>query len=213
MFLLFFALLVFSGKNALQEPSTQPETLPQTKTLAEFTQQLMLEKPGKITSTQDLLVTAQANGKVAKILAKAGDKVKGGQPIVQLADTVASYKLQAERAKNGLDRALLMKEQTELTLNQQLQQSENAYKTAQQSFEHAQKIAKNSVKQAGLGLTSAESQFDALKTSFLPQKMALLNVLDSVLEAADSLLGVTEYYEKQLDYWNNSQGKVWERYF
>ena len=212
MFLLFFALLVFSGKNALQEPSTQPETLPQTKTLAEFSHQLMLEKPGKIASTQDILVTAQANGKVAKILAKAGDLVKGGQPIVQLSDTIASYKLQTERAKNGLDRALLMKEQTELTLNQQLQQSENAYKTAQQAFEHAKKMSETAIKQAGLGLTTAESQFDALKNSFQMQKIALLNVLDAVVESADALLGVTEYYENQINAWNNAQGKVWERY-
>ncbi len=198
VFLVLFALLVFSEKKAIQEASTQTGAIPQTKTLADVTHQLMLEKPGKIVSTQDILVTAQANGKVAKILAKAGDSVKGGQPIVQLADTVASYKLQVERAKNGLDRALLMKEQTELTLNQQLQQSENAYKTAQQAFEHAKKMSETAIKQAGLGLTTAESQFDALKNSFQMQKIALLNVLDAVVESADALLGVTDYYEEQL---------------
>ncbi len=62
--------------------------------------ELTLEKPGTIASSQDILVTAQANGKVAKILAREGDQVKGGEPIVQLADTIASYKLQVERAKN-----------------------------------------------------------------------------------------------------------------
>lgn len=105
-----------------------------------------------------------------------------------------------------------MKEQTELTLDQQLQQAENAYKTAQQSFEYAQKISETAIKQAGLGLTTAESQFDALKNTFQMQKIALLNILDSVVESADSLLGVTEYYENQINYRNNSQGKVWERY-
>lgn len=189
---------MFSEKKSSQETLTQTGTLPQTKTVAEFTHQLMLEKPGKIASTQDILVTAQANGKVARILAKAGDLVKGGQPIVQLSDTIASYKLQVERAKNGLDRALLMKEQTELSLNQQLQQSENAYKTAQKSFEHAQKMSETALKQAGLGLTTAENQFDALKNSFQTQKIAFLNVLDAVLVSADTLLGVTEYYEDQL---------------
>lgn len=105
-----------------------------------------------------------------------------------------------------------MKEQTELTLDQQLQQAENAYKTAQQSFEYAQKISETAIKQAGLGLTTAESQFDALKNTFQMQKIALLNILDSVVESADALLGVTEYYENQINAWNNAQGKVWERY-
>lgn len=197
VFLIFFVLLLFLEKKTPQEVSVQTGTSLQTKTIAAFTHQLMLEKPGKIVSTQDILVTAQANGRVAKILAKAGDLVKGGQPIIQLSDTIASYKLQAERAKNGLDRALLMKQQTELTLNQQIQQSENTYKTAQQSFEYAKKMSETAIKQAGLGLMTAENQFDALKNSFQTQKIALLNVLDTVVESADALLGVTEYYEDQ----------------
>ena len=74
---------------------------PKVKTLAEFSRQLTLEKPGTIVSSQDIQVTSQANGKVARILVKEGDTVKGGQPIVQLSDTIASYKFQAERAKKS----------------------------------------------------------------------------------------------------------------
>lgn len=91
-----------------------------------------------------------------------------------------------------------MREQTELTLNQQLQQSENAYKNAQQAFKFAQTSSENALKQANLGLSSAESQFEGLKNGFLSQKLALLGVMQGVLETADSLMGITEYYQEQL---------------
>ena len=90
-----------------------------------------------------------------------------------------------------------MREQTELTLNQQLQQSENAYKNAQQTFKFAQTSSENALKQANLGLSGAENQFEGLKKGFSTQKLALLNLMHNVIEKADSLLGVTAYYEDQ----------------
>lgn len=90
-----------------------------------------------------------------------------------------------------------MREQTELTLNQQLQQSENAYKNAQQAFKFAQTSSENALKQANLGLSGAENQFEGLKKGFSTQKLALLNLMHNVIEKADSLLGVTAYYEDQ----------------
>lgn len=193
-----FALVYFGSKDKVQEDNAVITGSWTTKTLAEFSHQLTLEKPGTIASTQDIQVTAQANGRVARIFAKEWDMIKGWQPIVSLSDTVASYKLQAERAKNWLDRAILTKTQTETSLNQQIQQAENAYKQAQQAFEYAQKTSDNAVRKAGLWLSGAESQFEALKKNFLSQKIALVNFMNTVIDSADALLGVTEYYEDQL---------------
>lgn len=198
LFAIFFALF-FSLQPAQEgNPSPSSPSLPKTVLLSDISSDLTLEKPWVIVSSQDILVTAQANGKVARLAAKEGDVVKGGQPVVELSDTIASYKLQAERAKNWLDRAILIKEQTELTLQQQLKQAENAYKTAEKAFQTAQKISENTIKQASLGLSWAESQFDALKKSFFNQKIALINFMNSVLDASDALFGVTSFYEDQL---------------
>lgn len=92
----------------------------------------------------------------------------------------------------------MTKTQTETSLNQQIQQAENAYKQAQQAFEYAQKTSDTAVRKAGLGLSGAESQFEALKKNFLSQKIALVNFMNTVIDSSDSLLGVTEYYEDQL---------------
>lgn len=198
LFSLLFSFFYFSQGKQDTWPVEQPTIQVRTQTVGDFSRQLTLEKPGTILSSQDIQVTAQANGKVARILSREWALVQGGQPIVQLSDTIASYKLQAERAKNWLDRAILTKNQTEISINQQIQQAENAYKQAQQSFDHIQKSSDTAIKQAWLGLSGAESQFEALKKNFLTQKTALLNTMNGVIDSADALLGVTPYYEDQL---------------
>ena len=189
-----FGLVLFLNSKA-EQPQEKTEFTIQTTTIDQIDSSISLEKPGTILSSQDITVAAQANGKVSRIAFKEGNQVKGWDQIVYLSDTVASYELQVQRAKNNLDRALLTREQTENSLKQQLDQAENSYKTALQSFEAAQVSAENAVKQANMGVTSADDQISALRKQFQPQKLALLSLLNSVIESSDKWLGVTTYYD------------------
>lgn len=189
-----FALVLFLNSKA-EQPQEKTEFTIQTTTIDQIDSSISLEKPGTILSSQDITVAAQANGKVSRIAFKEGNHVKGWDQIVYLSDTVASYELQVQRAKNNLDRALLTREQTENSLKQQLDQAENSYKTALQSFEAAQVSAENAVKQANMGVTSADDQISALRKQFQPQKLALLSLLNSVIESSDKWLWVTTYYD------------------
>ena len=189
-----FGLVLFLNSKA-EQPQEKTEFTIQTTTIDQIDSSISLEKPGTILSSQDITVAAQANGKVSRIAFKEGNQVKGWDQIVYLSDTVASYELQVQRAKNNLDRALLTREQTENSLKQQLDQAENSYKTALQSFEAAQVSAENTVKQANMGVTSADDQISALRKQFQPQKLALLSLLNSVIESSDKWLWVTTYYD------------------
>ena len=189
-----FGLVLFLNSKA-EQPQEKTEFTIQTTTIDQIDSSISLEKPGTILSSQDITVAAQANGKVSRIAFKEGNQVKGWDQIVYLSDTVASYELQVQRAKNNLDRALLTREQTENSLKQQLDQAENSYKTALQSFEAAQVSAENAVKQANMGVTSADDQISALRKQFQPQKLALLSLLNSVIESSDKWLWVTTYYD------------------
>lgn len=189
-----FGLALFLNSKA-EQPQEKTKFTIQTTTIDQIDSSISLEKPGTILSSQDITVAAQANGKVSRIAFKEGNHVKGWDQIVYLSDTVASYELQVQRAKNNLDRALLTREQTENSLKQQLDQAENSYKTALQSFEAAQVSAENAVKQANMGVTSADDQISALRKQFQPQKLALLSLLNSVIESSDKWLWVTTYYD------------------
>lgn len=193
--LIFWALLLVNKPN--QQSKEKTELSIETTTPVDLYQPLQISKPGKVVANQDILVTAQANGRVSRIAYKEGENVKGGQPIIVLADTVAQYALQTQRAKNSLDRALLIKKEAELNLGQQLLQAENAYRSAQQAFEFAQTTTQNTLKQAQLGLTSAQSQIEALKEQFQGQKLAILGLMTAIIEASDKWLGVTHFYQDQ----------------
>ena len=205
MFWVFFWAFYYTGLSHSYQEDEVDVVVPNTVSISEYSNQMALEKPGTIASTQDILVTAQANWKVSKISAKEWDEVKWGQTIVSLSDTIASYKLQADRAKNALDRALLTKQQTKLSLDQQIDAANNAYQSAKQAFEYAQKMSDISVRQAGvwlaqaeLWLTQADSSFDTLRNSFQWTKSLILSFMREVLDASDALLGVTPYYDNLL---------------
>jgi multidrug efflux pump subunit AcrA (membrane-fusion protein) len=159
----------------------------------------MIEKPGKFASSQDIVVTSQANWKVSAIYFKEWQEVKWGQPVIALSDTIASYKLQVDNAKNTLDRAILTKQQTELQINQQIESAKNAYENAQKGFDLAKKSSEISVKQVKNSVSSADSSVDTLRNSFLALKNWTLNYLDTVIDTSDALLGVSQYYEDNLD--------------
>ena len=213
MFWVFFWAFYYTGLSHSYQEDEVDVVVPNTVSVSEYSNQMALEKPGTIASTQDILVTAQANWKVSKISAKEWDEVKWGQTIVSLSDTIASYKLQADRAKNALDRALLTKQQTKLSLDQQIDAANNAYQSAKQAFEYAQKMSDISVRQAGvwlaqaeLWLTQADSSFDTLRNSFQWTKSLILSFMREVLDASDALLGVTPYYDNLL--WAE-EGYIW----
>ncbi|MDO4713261.1 MAG: hypothetical protein Q4B28_00980 [bacterium] len=200
LFVLSFGVIfgaVFVLSQSPQEQHEKPELPLQTTPLAQLTEPLSISKAGKVVANQDILVTAQANGRISRIAYQEGQAVKGGAQVVFLADTISQYALQTQRAKNSLDRSLLMKKEAEATLGQQLLQTENAYRSAESAFELAQSTTQNTIKQAELGLSSAQSQITALKEQFQGQKLALLGVMTALIEAADKWLMVTDFYQDQ----------------
>ena len=201
IFIVLFALIYFANLKSIQEEEPEVQVDPEIASLSDVFQQLILEKPGKFASTQDIVVTSQANGRVSKIYYKEGQQVSWGQPVVALSDTVASYKLQVDAAKNALNRAILTKEQTELTFNQNIEQAKLAYENAQNNFENAKKSTELSTKNAELAVSSTDSTIDTLKNNFSAAKKWSVNYLDTVIDSADKLLWVSQYYKDNLDSW------------
>ena len=199
VFVVLFWLIYASSLSQQIETDTYEAKDPEIATLSDFSHKLMIEKPGKFASSQDIVVTSQANWKVSNIYFKEWQEVKWWQPVIALSDTIASYKLQVDNAKNSLDRAILTKQQTELTINQQIESSKNAYENAQKAFELAKKSSDISVKQVKNAVSTADSSIDTLRNNFLALKNWTINYMDTVIDTSDALLWVTQYYEDNLD--------------
>jgi len=69
-----------------------------------------------------------------------------GQPIIQLADTIASYALQAERAKNNLERVVAQESQTRLSLEDAIVAAEAGVVQASEALRLAQTSSSLSLK-------------------------------------------------------------------
>ena len=199
VFVILFWLIYVTSLSSQMETIDEVTETPEVAILSDFSHNLTIEKPWKFASSQDIVVTAQANWKVSKIYFKEGQEVKWWQPVIALSDTIASYKLQVDNAKNTLDRAILTKQQTELTINQQIESAKNAYENAQKAFELAKKSSDISVKQVKNAVSSADSTIDTLRNSFLALKKWTLNYMDTVIDTSDALLWVSQYYEDNLD--------------
>ena len=209
VFVILFWLIYVSSLSSEIETDTDIVSDPKIATLSDFSHNLMIEKPWKFASSQDIVVTAQANWKVSQIYFKEWQEVKWWQPVVALSDTIASYKLQVDNAKNSLDRAILTKQQTELTINQQIESAKNAYENAQKAFELAKKSSEISVKQVKNSVSTADSSVDTLRNNFLALKKGTINYLDTVIDTSDALLWVSQYYEDNLD--KGIQVYVWAK--
>lgn len=132
----------------------------QTQKYEDFSQELSLEKSGKVSSSQDIQLTSQASGRVAALKVKAGDSVSAGQTIALLDDTIGSYSLNLQRAANGVERAKINYESTQLQLQKQVFDSEAQLATLQRNLETLEKDAQQSVKQATDSLQN--SQYETL---------------------------------------------------
>jgi RND family efflux transporter MFP subunit len=107
-----------------------------------FTRQI--EESGTLTGNKEATIAAETGGRVLRIFVDVGDKVRTGEPLVQLDDEL--YRLESERAKIAFDKAQM-----------DLDRLEKLY--ADKS------ISESDIESARLGVKSAEVQYRmALKT-------------------------------------------------
>lgn len=159
------------------------------------------DKVWSLMDQQQITVTAQAAGRVSSIPGTEWQDVLSWQPIISLADTVASYNLQAERARNNLDRAIAQEAQTRLTLEDAIVAAEAWLVQAQETLRIAQAGGDISLRTQELSSEQAriasESQLESVKISFSSEYDTLRDLLVDVLDRGDSILGVTDRYRGQ----------------
>lgn len=169
----------------------------------ELSDVVVVEKTASLLDQQVITVTAQAAGRVSALPGQEGENVLSGQPIVQLADTVASYALQAERAKNNLERAIAQESQTRLSLEDAIVSAEAGVVQAAEALRLAQTSSSLSLKGQELSVEQAriatENQLSAIQLSFASEYTSLTNLLVDVLDRGDSILGVTNKYRSAND--------------
>lgn len=201
IYILVFLLsiwLIWGCSNAPKE-ITKQDFFVDTMRLWAKDQQSFLIKPGKIVWSQDITVSAQANGRISNILVKEWDYLLGWKQAILLADTIANYSLQVQSAKNWLDRSILTYEQNKNLLDQQLQQTKIAYEQAKNAYAVTSKIAENSLKKADIDIRNSDNNIWNLQLQLNIEKTNNINIIDNVLYQADTIFGVSDKYKHMND--------------
>lgn len=180
-------------------------------------QGVFISKPGRVLGSQDVVVSSQVSGRIKSIEKKDWDNVSWEQLIISIADTVANYWLQVQRAKSAISRASLQKQQTQVSLEKSINDVSTALDVAKNNYNVSKLTTEQSLKKAELDFSSANAQSDGIYLQFDLERNNALNVIDTILNQMDTYLWVTDeyksiniYYEPYLwgnDIWSKANAK------
>lgn len=137
-----------------------------TQLISEFNSNHTIEKVWKVDSNQNITLSSQANGRVARISVREGDPVLQGQVVAVLSDTVANYWLSLERAKNALDRAEINYDSTKINLDKSVFDSQQAVDRAKSNLDAL-------IKDTAENIKKAQTDLDNTNISLWDSKWAL----------------------------------------
>ena len=175
--------------------STKKDFFIEVKKLSEFWSTSFLEKNGKITSTEEIKLASQAIGRISQINVKEGDTVKKWQVLMSLQDNIASYGINLERSRNGLQRAQLTYDSTKLQLDEQIRQQEISLERLKNNLNTLRKNSEIDINQiksdvAETDYTNLDSasalQLQKLDTSIAKSEFDYQNALTSNQETIES---------------------------
>lgn len=189
-------ILLAGCSQSVEDAATKLDFYIQTSHPSTLQETIFLTKPGKIIGSQEITVSAQALGRVQKVIVREGQEVLAGQPIVAMADTLVNYGSQVERAQSTLDRAQIQYNSTKVSLDNAVSNAEAALVQAKQALILAEKSVENSLKIQELTTTSQdlnrETTLASLQDSFATEKLNLESLYNDVMDTTKNMLGVED---------------------
>lgn len=150
----------------------------ETKLGSEFSGETSFVKTGKVSASQDIILTSNASGRISYIGVKTGDKVSAGQVLASLQDNVWNYGISLQRAEIGIERAQINYDSTKISLDKQVFDAELNLQKLQRNLETLKKDAEQSIIQAKDNVENSQYEW-------LDSRSALqLQQLDNNIEKA-----------------------------
>jgi len=128
----------------------------ETKLWSEFQDSSFLEKSGRVSSSQDILLTSNANGRIKTLSVKVWDSINAGQTIARLDDTLWNYSFALQRAKNWVERSSINFDSQKLQLDKQLFDAQVNLQNLELSLDTAKKTGVQNVIQAKDSIQNSE---------------------------------------------------------
>lgn len=196
---IFFIIifLAFSGwqKNNINKIDFYVET----KALQDFTNEIEINKPGKIVWAQEILVTAQAVWSIKNIIFEEGESVWENDKLIELNDDIANYNLMVQRSKNTLNSARLQYQQNKNQFDQMIQWNKLTLESSQKTFNTTQSMWEQTLKSAENTIKTSWNQKNSILLQMESEKNKLDWFLTNVLHQIDTILWETNKYKTMND--------------
>lgn len=176
----------------------------ETKNLSDFEDELYLEKTWRVSSSQDINLNSQANGRVLSVYVKEWDYVYKGQNLAVLEDNVSNFWLNLKRAKNSLEKAELNYETTKNQLDKQISDLKinlEDLKLDELNSKSSLELEKidNSIKKIAIDYDNLKisnlQTIEWFKASTSKDLISFNTYVDDVIDFSDKLYGITDKYD------------------
>jgi len=164
--------------NGGEESQSRADFYVETTLWDDFQNSSFIEKTWQISSSQDIMLSANANGRVSSVSVKPWDSVYAGQVIARLDDTLWSYGINLDRASIWVERAKINYDSTKLSLDKQVFDAEINLEKLKRNLEILRKDSDQNLIQAQDNFNN--SQYDNLDSRAALQ----IEQLDNNIEKA-----------------------------
>lgn len=151
----------------------------ETTLWSEFSGESFLKKIWQVSSSQDIDLSANANGRVASVTVKTGDNVSAGQVIARLEDNIGSYGINLQRANNSIERAKINYDSQKISLDKQVYDAQKNLETLERNLLSLRRDNEQTLMQARDNLDN--SKFDGADAKLALQIEKLENNIEKAI--------------------------------
>ncbi len=225
--LIWTLFILWCWRPETAEVASAPEKNPfyvETVSISDVSWWSSIKKTWKVIGSQDIVVSSQASWRVSSLWAGIWDNVAKNTRVVTLSDSSWIYTFSAQRANAAVKQAKLNYEQTVVSLDKSILDTQQAIKQAQNQAENSALWLGNS--SAELQMRQLESQLDKAKidletkinndkqtienfwatTNTLVKNLQLL--YEDVITATDKIMWVSPLRQSENDFYERS---LWVR--
>ena len=165
--LILLSFLLFScwEEEKIEDKKEKQDFFVKTQKLSKFWGDYKIKKTWKITSSQDIILSSKASGRISNISVKFWDKVSVGKNLISLSDSVANYWLNLQKTNLWIESSKLNYESTKISLNKTVSDLEINLDKVKKDYENLKKTVEQNLKSSLINLEQSKTSSWVLTTS------------------------------------------------